>query len=52
MQAAAEVVSRTEAGDIRPLVAETYVLKDLARAQEAFLQRGHIGKIGIRVAAE
>lgn len=46
----AGLVRRIEAGDIKPLVAATYDLKDLAAAQEAFLKRGHIGKIGIRIA--
>jgi hypothetical protein len=35
---------------VKPLVAACYDLKDLAAAQEAFLTRGHIGKIGIRIA--
>lgn len=45
-----DLVGYIEAGEIRPLVAETYALRDLRRAQEAFLQKSHVGKIGIQVA--
>jgi len=45
----AGLVRRIETGQIAPLLAETYALKDLAAAQEAFLERGHIGKIGVKV---
>ena len=45
-----DLVSYIEAGEIRPVVAESYPLSDLRAAQEAFLAKSHIGKIGIRVA--
>ena len=45
----ATLVKRIEDGQIRSLLAETFPLRDLAAAQEAFLRRDHIGKIGIRV---
>ncbi len=45
----AGLVRRIEQGEIKPLLAETYSLKDIHRAQEAFLRRAHIGKIGIRI---
>jgi NADPH:quinone reductase-like Zn-dependent oxidoreductase len=43
------LVSYIEAGEIRPVVAETYPLQDLRAAQEAFLEKSHMGKIGIAV---
>lgn len=45
-----DLVGYIEAGEIRPVVAETYPLKDLRAAQEAFLTKSHVGKIGITVA--
>jgi len=43
------LVSYIEAGEIHPVVAETYPLQDLRAAQEAFLEKSHMGKIGIAV---
>jgi NADPH:quinone reductase-like Zn-dependent oxidoreductase len=37
------LVSYIERGEIRPLVAGTYPLKDIAAAQEAFMQKKHVG---------
>ncbi len=34
-----------EVGEIRPVVAETYALKDIATAQEDFLSKKHTGKL-------
>ena len=45
-----DLVRYIEAGEIRPLVAETFPLSELRAAQEAFLGKSHVGKIGIRVA--
>lgn len=45
-----DLVGYIETGEIRPVVAETYPLRDLHAAQEAFLTKSHIGKIGIHVA--
>ncbi|MGO1118169.1 alcohol dehydrogenase family protein [Rhodovibrionaceae bacterium A322] len=39
------LVDRIEKGQIQPLVAETYPLEDIAKAQAAFLEKRHIGKI-------
>ena len=39
------LVSYIERGEIRPLVAATYPLADIVRAQQAFLEKAHIGKI-------
>lgn len=39
------LVQRIERGDIRPLVAATYPLRDIGAAQEAFGEKGYIGKI-------
>lgn len=44
------LVKRIEAGQIKPLVAETYALKDISVAQETFLKKGYIGKIVLTVA--
>lgn len=45
-----DLIGYIEAGEIRPLVAETYPLRELRAAQEAFLEKAHIGKIGIAIA--
>lgn len=45
----AGLVRWIESGKIKPLVAETFDLKDIRAAQSAFLERGHIGKIGLRI---
>jgi len=39
------LVSYIERGEIRPVVAETYDLFDIVKAQEAFLTKQHVGKI-------
>ncbi|MET1413682.1 alcohol dehydrogenase family protein [Roseibium sp. HPY-6] len=44
------LVKRIEAKEIRPLVAETFPLRDIAAAQAAFGEKGHIGKIVLEVA--
>ncbi len=46
-----DLVGYIEAGDIRPVVAATYPLKDLRKAQEAFLDKSFVGKIGIEIGA-
>jgi len=45
-----DLVRYIEAGEIQPVVAETYPLRDLRAAQEAFLEKSHMGKIAIAVA--
>ncbi|WP_417525334.1 alcohol dehydrogenase family protein [Marinovum sp.] len=45
-----DLVGYIEAGEIRPVVAESHPLRDLPKAQEAFLTKAHMGKIGIRIA--
>lgn len=44
------LVRLIEAGEIKPLVAETYPLRQINEAQEAFQKKGHIGKIVLKVA--
>lgn len=44
-----DLVSYIEAGDVEPLISETYPLNELRAAQEAFLSKSHVGKIGILV---
>jgi len=46
-----DLVGYIEAGEIRPVVAETYSLRELRAAQQAFLEKSHIGKIGIAITA-
>ena len=45
-----DLVSYIEAGEIKPVVAETYRLRDLHAAQKAFLEKSHMGKIGVAIA--
>jgi len=40
-----DVVSYIERGDIKPLLAATYPLKELHRAQQAFIDKRHTGNI-------
>ncbi len=44
-----DLVRYIEAGEIRPVVAAIYPLKSLRAAQEAFLTKEHVGKIGVLV---
>jgi NADPH:quinone reductase-like Zn-dependent oxidoreductase len=39
------LISYIEAGEIRPILAATYPLADIARAQEDFLAKKHTGKL-------
>ena len=41
----ANLVSYIEAGEIRPVVAKTYPLRDIVQAQEDFLAKRHTGKL-------
>lgn len=43
------LVKRIEASEIKPLVAQTFVLAEIEQAQETFLKRAHIGKIVLKV---
>jgi len=43
------LIRRIEAGDVSPLVAETFGLSQLAEAQERFEAKSHIGKLVIDV---
>ncbi len=43
------LVARIKRGDVRPLVAETYPLPEIGKAQEAFQAKGHLGKIVLTV---
>lgn len=38
-----DLISYIERGEIRPLVAKVYPLKDIAKAQKAFLEKTHVG---------
>jgi NADPH:quinone reductase-like Zn-dependent oxidoreductase len=39
------LVAYVERGEVRPVVSRTYPLGEIASAQEAFLTKGHIGKL-------
>jgi len=43
------LITHIESGRVKPLVAETYPLREIANAQAAFTSKGHIGKIVLRV---
>ncbi|PYG28307.1 alcohol dehydrogenase family protein [Pelagimonas varians] len=43
------LIGRIERQEIKPLVAETYALRDIAAAQQAFGEKGHVGKIVLEV---
>lgn len=47
----AALVGHIEAGRIKPLVAESYDLSEIAAAQESFQSKAHVGKIVLRVGA-
>lgn len=44
-----DLVAYIEAGEIRPVVAERRQLHEVRAAQEAFLEKSHMGKIGIQI---
>ena len=39
------IVKYIEAGEIRPMVAKTYPLREIATAQEDFLTKTHTGQL-------
>jgi NADPH:quinone reductase-like Zn-dependent oxidoreductase len=43
------LVGRIERNEVLPLVAETYPLREISAAQQAFAEKGHIGKIVLEV---
>jgi NADPH:quinone reductase-like Zn-dependent oxidoreductase len=45
-----DLVGYIERGEIRPVLAKTFQLRNLRAAQEAFLEKSYMGKIGIVVA--
>ncbi|WP_108260671.1 alcohol dehydrogenase family protein [Mangrovicoccus ximenensis] len=45
----ADLVDYIEAGEIRPVLAGRHPLHELRAAQEAFLEKAHLGKIGIEI---
>ncbi|WP_087016397.1 alcohol dehydrogenase family protein [Thaumasiovibrio subtropicus] len=48
-QVFAQLIQRIERGDIAPLVAETFPLKDICAAQTRFAEKQHVGKIVLTV---
>ncbi|MDJ0945333.1 MAG: alcohol dehydrogenase family protein [Kiloniellales bacterium] len=46
----ADLVGYIERGEIRPLLAETYPLAELVKAQEAFIAKRHVGNIVVTMA--
>ena len=47
-----QLISFVEQGKIKPVVAKVFPLKDIVKAQEAFLSKKYIGKIALQVADE
>ena len=47
-----DVVGYIERGEIRPLVAATFPLRDIVAAQRLFLSKQHVGKIVLSVATD
>lgn len=45
----ANLVGYIERGEIRPLVAATYPLREIAAAQSAFMRKSHVGKIVLTI---
>lgn len=45
----ARLVGRIERGEIKPLVAKTFPLREIAAAQQAFGEKRHVGKIVLTV---
>jgi NADPH:quinone reductase-like Zn-dependent oxidoreductase len=45
------LVQRIERGEVQPVVAAVHPLHDIVAAQEAFLTKGHVGKIVLQVAS-
>ena len=43
----ADLVGYIERGEIEPLLAATYPLADLRSAQEAFIDKDHVGNIAV-----
>ena len=41
----ANLITYIERGEIRPVVAKTYPLKDIAKAQEDFMSKRYMGKL-------
>ena len=48
-QVFANLVRRIERNEIKPLIAETHPLKDIAEAQKSFGEKGYIGKIVLEI---
>ena len=40
-----DLISYIEKGEIKPLVAKTYPLQEIKKAQEDFLLKKHVGKL-------
>lgn len=48
-QVFASLVTRIERGEVRPLVAQTFPLRQMREAQQAFLAKRHVGKIVLTI---
>jgi len=45
----ASLVHRIETGEVRPLVAHVFPLREIAAAQAAFVEKAHVGKIVLKI---
>lgn len=48
-QVFSNLIKRIEEGKIKPLVAQTFALNEIDQAQQAFVQKKHVGKIVLTV---
>jgi NADPH:quinone reductase-like Zn-dependent oxidoreductase len=48
----ADLVGYIERSEIRPVVAATFLLRDIVAAQQLFLTKQHVGKIVLTVATD
>ncbi len=46
------LINRIEAGQVSPVVAETFSISQLPQAQERFKMKNHVGKLVIDITAE
>jgi len=48
-QVFSNLIKRIEEGKVKPLVAQTFALKEIDQAQQTFLEKNHVGKIVLTV---
>lgn len=43
-----DLIGYIERGEVRPMLAKTYALKDLREAQQSFIDKAHVGNIVVK----